>query len=70
MHSIADGFTAVTNSLVNDILLPPLSVLFPLNRNLNEKFAVLQAGPSYEETGGYTTLAQAIDDGAVVMAYG
>lgn len=58
------------NSFVNDILLPPISVLLPLNRNLGEKFAVLKAGPSYEETGGYTTLAQAVDDGAVVMGYG
>lgn len=69
-RSIAEGFTQLVNSFISDILLPPISVLLPLNRNLDEKFAVLKAGPSYGETGGYTTLAQAINDGAVVMAYG
>ncbi|RYO75492.1 hypothetical protein DL766_009391 [Monosporascus sp. MC13-8B] len=67
---IAEGFTRVTNSLVNDIILPPLSTLFPLNRNLDEKFAVLKPGPNYDSAMGYTTLRQAIEDGAVVMAYG
>jgi len=70
VRSIAEGFTRVTNSLVNDIILPPLSALFPLNRNLDEKFAVLKPGPNYDSAGGYTTLRQAIDDGAVVMGYG
>ena len=69
-RSIADGFTQLTNSFVDDILLPPLSVLLPLNRNLDEKFAVLKPGPNYDSLGGYTTLSQAIEDGAVVMAYG
>ncbi|RYP11597.1 hypothetical protein DL765_007697 [Monosporascus sp. GIB2] len=67
---IAEGFTRMTNSLVNDIILPPLSALFPLNRNLDEKFAVLKPGPNYDSAMGYTTLRQAIEDGAVVMAYG
>ncbi|RYP80859.1 hypothetical protein DL769_002237 [Monosporascus sp. CRB-8-3] len=57
-------------SLVNDIILPPLSTLFPLNRNLDEKFAVPKPGPNYDSAMGYTTLRQAVDDGAVVMAYG
>jgi large conductance mechanosensitive channel len=51
-------------------MLPPLSVLLPLNKNLEEKFAVLQAGPHCPAEGGYNTLKQAQDDGAVVMAYG
>ena len=55
---------------VDDILLPPLSVIFPLNRNLDEKFAVLQAGPNYGKQGGYNTLAQAKADGAVILSYG
>jgi large conductance mechanosensitive channel len=55
---------------VSDILLPPLSVILPLNRNLDEKFAVLQSGPNYDELSGYTTLDQAQNDGAVVLAYG
>jgi large conductance mechanosensitive channel len=65
---LASMFTALVTSLVSDILLPPLSVLLPLNKNLEEKFAVLRPGSS----GGapYNTLKQAQDDGAVVMAYG
>jgi large conductance mechanosensitive channel len=62
-------FTAVVTSLVTDILLPPLSVLLPLNKNLEEKFAVLRAGNAMPEE-GYNTLQLAQDDGAVVMAYG
>ncbi|KAH6632647.1 large-conductance mechanosensitive channel [Chaetomium tenue] len=67
---IASMFTALITSLVSDIMLPPLSVLLPLNKNLEEKFAVLQAGPHRPAEGGYNTLKQAQDDGAVVMAYG
>lgn len=59
-------FTAVVTSLVSDILLPPLSVLLPLNKNLEEKFAILKPGPEPP----YNTLKQAQADGAVVMAYG
>lgn len=59
-------FTGLVTSLVTDILLPPLSVITPLNKNLNEKFAVLKSGPGAP----YNTLQQAQDDGAVVMAYG
>ncbi|KAI0159667.1 large-conductance mechanosensitive channel [Xylariaceae sp. FL1272] len=67
---LANAFTSVTQSFVNDILLPPLSVILPLHRNMDEKFAVLKPGPRYEELDGYTTVAQAHHDGAVVMAYG
>lgn len=67
---IASSFTAIVNSFVSDILLPPLSVLLPLNKNLDEKFAVLKPGPNYERENGYNTLQFAQDDGAVVMAYG
>ncbi len=67
--SLASMFTAVITSLVSDILLPPLSVLLPLNRNLDEKFAVLQPGPTMNDK-PYTTLEKARNDGAVVMAYG
>jgi len=55
---------------VSDIVLPPISVLFPLNKNLDEKFAVLKRGRNYDAEHGYNTLQQAQDDGAVVMAYG
>ncbi|KAI1415790.1 hypothetical protein F5Y13DRAFT_186646 [Hypoxylon sp. FL1857] len=66
---LATAFTAVTTSLVSDILLPPLSVVLPLRRNMNEKFAVLRPGPNYDED-GYNTLEQAQSDGAIVLAYG
>jgi large conductance mechanosensitive channel len=69
-NSLANAFTAVTNSFVNDILLPPLSILLPLNRNMDEKFFVLRPGPNYEEQDGYNTIDLAQQDGAVVMAYG
>lgn len=70
-HSVAAAFTNVVTSFVSDIILPPLSVLLPLNANLDLKFAVLQAGPSYYDLPrGYHTIEQAQADGAVVMAYG
>lgn len=65
---LASMFTALVTSLMTDILLPPLSVLLPLNKNLEQKFAVLQPGES--GSGVYNTLKQAQEDGAVVMAYG
>lgn len=55
---------------ISDILLPPLSVLFPLHKNLDEKFAVLRRGPKYEQLHGYNTLELARSDGAVILAYG
>ncbi|KAI0447791.1 large-conductance mechanosensitive channel [Xylaria telfairii] len=67
---LANAFTSVTNSFVNDILLPPLSVLLPLNRNMDEKFVILRPGPHYEEQNGYNTIGLALEDGAVVLAYG
>ncbi|KAI1177432.1 large-conductance mechanosensitive channel [Nemania sp. FL0916] len=67
---LANAFTTVTNSFVNDILLPPLSVILPLNRNLDEKFVVLRPGPKYDEEDGYNTIKLAQQDGAVVLAYG
>ncbi|KAH7328059.1 large-conductance mechanosensitive channel [Stachybotrys elegans] len=67
---LAATFTDLVKSFVGDVLMPPISVIFPLNRNIEEKFAVLRAGPNYNTTTGYNTLHQAQDDGAVVMAYG
>ncbi|KAI0890190.1 gated mechanosensitive channel [Annulohypoxylon maeteangense] len=67
---LATSFTALTTSLVSDILLPPLSVILPLRRNMNEKFAVLRPGPNYNDEDGYNTLDQAQNDGAIVLAYG
>ncbi|KAK4160759.1 putative large-conductance mechanosensitive channel [Cladorrhinum sp. PSN259] len=65
---LASMFTALVTSLMTDILLPPISVILPLNKNLEEKFAVLKQGES--KGAGYNTLKQAQEDGAVVMAYG
>jgi large conductance mechanosensitive channel len=60
-------------SFVSEILLPPLSLLPFMQKNMDEKFAVLKPGTHYNDTlkhGGYNTAEQAVDDGAVVMAYG
>lgn len=68
---LAASFTTIINSLVTDILLPPLSVLFPLNKNLDEKFAVLKPGPNFDpNNGGYPTIQLAQEDSAVIMAWG
>lgn len=51
--------------------MPPISIILPLNKNIEEKFAVLRAGDrSNSTTTQYSTVQQALDDGAVVMAYG
>ena len=59
----------VVRSFVSDIILPPIALIFP-GSNLDEKFAVLRHGSSFIEGHEYKTLKQALDDGAVVMAYG
>ncbi|KAH8811582.1 putative ion channel [Xylogone sp. PMI_703] len=66
---LAAGFTTIVTSFVSDILLPPISLLPFMYKNLDEKFAVIKKGPHFERH-GYNTLKQAQDDGAVVMAYG
>lgn len=68
--SLASIFTDLVKSFVSDILMPPISVILPLRRNIEEKFAVLRLGNNYNATTGYNTLRQAQEDGAVVMAYG
>lgn len=60
----------MVKSFVGDILMPPISIILPLHRNIEEKFAVLRPGPNYNASTGYTTLHIAQDDGAVVLAYG
>ncbi|KAL8715079.1 MAG: hypothetical protein Q9220_001036 [cf. Caloplaca sp. 1 TL-2023] len=66
---IAAAFTTVINSFVSSIILPPISLLPFFSRNLDEKFAVLRQGQEHQRN-EYNTLKQALDDGAVVMAYG
>ncbi|MCJ1350677.1 MAG: hypothetical protein MMC33_000658 [Icmadophila ericetorum] len=68
---LAAAFTTVVSSFVSDILLPPIALLPFLNKNLDEKFAVLRQGSNAtSSSSGYNTLQQALDDGAVIMAYG
>ncbi|KAF2134771.1 gated mechanosensitive channel [Dothidotthia symphoricarpi CBS 119687] len=69
---LAAAFTSCANSLVSDIILPIISLLPFLSRNLDEKFAILKHGPNYNGTvsNGYNTVEQALSDGAVVFAYG
>ncbi|KAF2748185.1 hypothetical protein M011DRAFT_380462, partial [Sporormia fimetaria CBS 119925] len=69
---IATTFTTLTTSLVSDILLPLLSLLPFLSHDLAEKFSTLRRGPHYNVTlpAGYNTVSQALDDGAVVFAWG
>lgn len=67
---LAAAFTTLVTSFVSEILLPPLSLMPFMNRNMDEKFAVLRGGRNYVKGHEYNTLKQALDDGAVVMAYG
>ena len=41
-----------------------------MRRNFDEKFAVLKRGPHYAKGHRYNTVKDALEDGAVVMAYG
>lgn len=52
------------------MVLPIVSLLPFLNRNMDQKFAVLSKGPSFDQQYGYNTLCQAREDGALVLAYG
>jgi len=61
------AFTAVVTSLISDVILPPLSLLPFMGKNLEEKFVVLKHGVSHRH---YATLKQAAEDGAVTMAWG
>lgn len=69
---LAAAFTAVVTSFVSDILLPILSLLPFIDRNFDEKFAVLKAGPHYGKGPGrgYNTMKIALEDGAVIMSWG
>ncbi|KAI4740015.1 hypothetical protein E4T50_09539 [Aureobasidium sp. EXF-12298] len=65
---LAAAFSTVVSSFVSDILLPPISLLPFLSRNLDERFATLKHGGN--GTAVYNTVQLALEDGAVVMAYG
>lgn len=69
---IATSFTAVVNSLISDVVLPPLSLIpNPFSSGsaggLEEKFLILRPGHSSII---YNTRAQAIEDGALILSYG
>lgn len=68
--SIANAFTKVVTSFVSDVVLPVVSLLPFLNRNMDQKFAILSRGPNFVEGEGYNTIKQARDDGALVLAWG
>lgn len=58
------------NSFISDVVLPIVSLLPFIMKNMDEKFAILSKGPHYHDWKGYNTLEQARDDGALVLAYG
>lgn len=63
---IGAAFTTVVQSLVKDILMPPLGLLTS-EIDFAEAFLVLKEGTT---SGPYTTLQMAQDAGAVVIRYG
>lgn len=59
---IGAAFTAIVNSLVKDVLLPPIGALFS-GVDLQNRFWVIGGG-------SYDTLAAATEAGAVTLNYG
>ena len=70
LSRIASAFKQIVDAFVEGLVLPPISLLPFLDRNLNEKFAVLRGGGPDRLTNDYNTSQQAVDDGAVIMTYG
>ncbi|KAF2455640.1 putative ion channel [Lineolata rhizophorae] len=66
---IANAFNAIVSSLTTDLILPVFALLPFVNRNLEEKFAVLRSG-HHEPADGYNTAKQAREDAATVLAWG
>ena len=70
---IATSFTAVVNSFISDMVLPLVSMALSLipfmssTESFEEKFLILKQG---HHAISYNTRAQAIADGAVILAYG
>jgi large conductance mechanosensitive channel len=60
---IGAAFTAVVSSLVNDVLMPPIGLLLG-GIDFSDFFVTLKG------EGGYATLQQAKDAGAVTLNYG
>ncbi|KAF9392757.1 hypothetical protein CPB97_010133 [Podila verticillata] len=60
-------FTSLVHSLINDIFSPPLGIALG-HASLENLFVVIKDGAN--ATMHYNTLEQALDDGAVCIAYG
>ena len=63
---IGGAFGAIVSSLVNDIFMPLIGLLFKTN-DLNEKYILLKASDAYTEG---MTATQATEAGANIMTYG
>ena len=63
---IGAAFSAIVNSLVKDIIMPPIGLI--LNKDFTNMFAVLKEGAEIPEP--YETLADAQAAGAVTLNYG
>jgi large conductance mechanosensitive channel len=63
---IGSAFTAIVQSLVNDIIMPPIGLLLG-GVDFTELFSLLKAG---DPAGPYATLADAQAAGAVTINYG
>jgi large conductance mechanosensitive channel len=64
---IGAAFSTIVNSLVKDIIMPPIGLLLG-NVDFTNLFAVIQEGT--EAAGPYATLADAQTAGAVTINYG
>jgi large conductance mechanosensitive channel len=63
---MGSAFGAIISSLVNDIIMPPIGLLFG-DVNFSDLFIVLKAG---DAAGPYGNLAAAQEAGAVTLNYG
>lgn len=63
---IGAGVTPVANSIVDDIVMPPIGLILG-KADLPNQFVVISEG---QQGGPYKTLKEAQDDGAVTINYG
>ena len=63
---LGSGFSTVVNSLVNDILMPPIGLLLG-GADFSQLYLLLKPG---SPAGPYATLTAAQDAGAVTLKYG
>jgi large conductance mechanosensitive channel len=65
--TVGASFTTVAQSLVRDIIMPPLALVLG-GRDFSDRFVLLRPGPSAPPP--YATLADAQAAGAVTLNYG